>query len=194
MAQPQALNNFQQNFIAKILDGRIDIHSNNYSEKLVDYLVDIYAQCERIVGEKFFRAMAREYVQHNNSQTKLIQDYGRNFAGFINDFPPAKNLGYLTDVAKLEWLQYKIEIGENNADFDVAAFKNIPENSQKNIILNLQKNSALLQSKYPLIQIINIKNNVVNLDGGGENLFIWRDGFLVKTEKINSTEYELLSL
>lgn len=90
----------------KQADKRFSIYRNNVTVSLVSALADIFPAIQTLVGEEYFRAMARIYVMDNPPSSPLLFEYGREFPAFIAAFEPAKKLFYLPDVARLErlWL------------------------------------------------------------------------------------------
>ncbi len=85
---------------------RFAVYRNNVMVSLVNALADIFPTTQRLVGEDFFRAMARVYAGSHPPASPLLFDYGQGFAGFIEGFEPARDLTFLPDVARLErlWL------------------------------------------------------------------------------------------
>ena len=81
---------------------RFAVYRNNVMVSLIDALADTYLVVQTLVGEEFFRAMARVFAQTNPPQSKVMAYYGRDFADFIASFPPAASVPYLADVARLE--------------------------------------------------------------------------------------------
>lgn len=81
---------------------RFAVYRNNVMVSLVDALASSYPVVQMLVGEEFFRAMAREFAQTNPPQSKVMAYYGRDFAAFLSSFPPAASVPYLADVARLE--------------------------------------------------------------------------------------------
>ncbi len=69
---------------------------------LIDALRTKFPATERIVGEEFFRAMARVFVIAHPPRSKILHTYGDDFGDFIAAFEPAAELAYLADVARLE--------------------------------------------------------------------------------------------
>ncbi|MDA4847132.1 DNA-binding domain-containing protein [Hoeflea poritis] len=90
----------------KKADKRFDVYRNNVTVSLVGALAEIYPAVHRLVGDDFFRAMARTYVRSEQPKSPLLFRYGDDFADFLEGFEPAKKLVYLPDVARLEraWL------------------------------------------------------------------------------------------
>lgn len=81
---------------------RFAVYRNNVMVSLIDALADTYPVVQTLVGEEFFRAMAREFAQNNPPRSAVMAYYGHNFADFIATFPPAASVPYLADVARLE--------------------------------------------------------------------------------------------
>lgn len=81
---------------------RFAVYRNNVVVSLVDALADTFPVTKALVGEEFFRAMARVFIQTNPVKTRVLTWLGLSFADFIQTFPPARSLAYLPDVARLE--------------------------------------------------------------------------------------------
>lgn len=82
---------------------RFRVYRNNVIVSLIDALADSFEVTQELVGEEFFRAMARLYAYAHPPQSRLMAFYGAGFPDFIESFPPAASLPYLADVARLEY-------------------------------------------------------------------------------------------
>ncbi|MCY6379242.1 DNA-binding domain-containing protein [Hoeflea prorocentri] len=85
---------------------RFNVYRNNVTVGLINALADIYPAVHRIVGDRFFRSMAKIYVQTEQPSSPLLFRYGAGFPAFLETFEPVRELVYLPDVARLErkWL------------------------------------------------------------------------------------------
>lgn len=81
---------------------RFAVYRNNVTVSLIDALADTFPVVQALVGEDFFRAMARVFVQAQPPRSRLMACYGDQFADFVNGFAPASSVPYLADVARLE--------------------------------------------------------------------------------------------
>ena len=81
---------------------RFAVYRNNVTVSLIDALADTFPVVQALVGEEFFRAMAQVFMQANPPRSRLMAFYGRDFADFVEAFPPAASVPYLADVARLE--------------------------------------------------------------------------------------------
>ncbi len=74
---------------------------------LIGALEARYPVVRRLVGDDFFRGMAGAYVAAEKPRTPALIHYGVNFADFVAHFPPAAEIAFLADVARLEnaWIE-----------------------------------------------------------------------------------------
>lgn len=84
---------------------RFAIYRNNVIVSLIDAVADSFPVTRELVGEAFFRAMARQFVRANPPRSPVLALYGDGFAEFVEAFPAAAGVPYLADVARLELLR-----------------------------------------------------------------------------------------
>lgn len=86
---------------------RFAVYRNNVHVSLVEALAKAFPVTLRLVGDEFFRAMARAYVADHKPNSPILIRYGEAFPDFVAGFAPAARLAYLADLARLEhaWLQ-----------------------------------------------------------------------------------------
>ena len=86
---------------------RYAVYRNNVASSLIGALADTYPVVYELVGDDFFRAMARGFVCAQPPRSAVLAEYGGDFADFIERWAPAASLPYLADVARLEWLRVR---------------------------------------------------------------------------------------
>lgn len=86
---------------------RFAVYRNNIAVGLIAAIEARYPVARRLVGDEFFRAMARAYVAEEKPGSAVLIHYGATFADFVARFEPAREIGYLADVARLEnaWVE-----------------------------------------------------------------------------------------
>jgi hypothetical protein len=86
---------------------RFAVYRNNVAVSLIAAMEARFPVTRRLVGDEFFRAMARAFVAANKPRSAVLILYGAEFPGFVADFPPAREIAYLSDVARLEnaWVE-----------------------------------------------------------------------------------------
>jgi len=82
------------------------VYRNNVRSSLSKALAESFPVVGKLVGEKFFKAMAQEYFKAHPPASPMIRSYGGALPEFIEQFEPAKSVPYLADMARLEiaWL------------------------------------------------------------------------------------------
>lgn len=81
---------------------RFAVYRNNVTVSLIEAMATAFPTTEKIVGEQFFAAMAREFVRAHPPTSPLLMFYGEAFPGFLQSFEPVSSLTYLPEVAQLE--------------------------------------------------------------------------------------------
>ena len=81
---------------------RFAVYRNNIAVSLIAAIEARYPVARRLVGDAFFRAMARAFVARSKPRSAVILHYGADFPDFIAEFEPARDIAYLADVARLE--------------------------------------------------------------------------------------------
>ncbi len=89
---------------ARIRARGLTVHRNTVISALVDALQANYPTVEQLVGTEWFRACAAVYVRENAPATPVLALYGASFPAFLAGFPPAAELSYLAEVARLDRL------------------------------------------------------------------------------------------
>jgi len=90
-------------------DARLNIHRNTLRLGLIDCLMQRYPACRAFVGDDFWRAVARSYVVAHPPHSACLNEYGDGMADYLSSFTPVRDLPYLADLAKLEWLIHDLQ-------------------------------------------------------------------------------------
>ncbi len=84
---------------------RFAVYRNNVLSSLIDALAQGFPVLQQLVGEEFFRAMAKMFVRAQPPRSRILAFYGQEFPAFVEAFAPAASLPYLADLARLEMLR-----------------------------------------------------------------------------------------
>lgn len=90
----------------KAAQKRFNVYRNNVTHSLVTALTEIFPAVTQILGDENFRMIARDFLRAHPPRSRLVFEYGHDFADFLAGFTPIRHLKYLPDVARLEraWL------------------------------------------------------------------------------------------
>lgn len=81
---------------------RFAVYRNNVLSSLIDALAQTFPVVQELVGVEFFRAMGAVFVRQSPPRSRVLAHYGCAFPDFISSFEPARQLPYLSDMARLE--------------------------------------------------------------------------------------------
>jgi hypothetical protein len=178
---------------------RIAIYRNNVFSNYREALKAVYPVVEKLVGEQFFRQTANRYINAYPSLSGDLNSYGGNFPQFLATFEPAKQLPYLPDVARLEWLMELVFHATDYTPRALAKLAAVPQSQYDELRFMLHPASQLFQSNYPIARIWQVNQPDwqgdcgVDLQMGGCQLLVCRETFLVVLKPLTLGEYTMLS-
>ncbi len=132
---------------------RFAVYRNNVLGALGTAMAGAFPAVRRLVGEDFFRVMARTYVLENPPTSPVLLDYGKTFPEFIAGFEPAASLPYLPDVARLERAWRQAYHAEEAAPLPAGALAEVPEAELADVSFRLHPSLRLVTSRFPIITI-----------------------------------------
>jgi hypothetical protein len=144
---------------------RFRVYRNNVIVSLVDALADTFAVTRELVGDEFFRAMARLFAYAQPPQSPQLAFYGAGFPDFIANFPPAAGLPYLADVARLE---YRRVLAYHAADVTAVSPAEIgavlaDESALSTLGLQLHPSLTVLSSAFAVVSLWAAHQGVLDL-------------------------------
>ncbi|WP_024301606.1 DUF2063 domain-containing protein [Pseudogulbenkiania sp. MAI-1] len=166
------------------------VYRNNYRVGLIDTLAYAYPVLGQLVGEEFFRALAREYVKRHASHSGNLHRYGAAFGDFLDGFEHVRHLPYLADVARLEWQAHRLYYAADGAPPELAALAATPPERWGELRFALADDMALIASPWPVATIwlahqpssgIALPNQ---LDGCAETALVTRSAGAVRVEAL----------
>lgn len=132
---------------------RFDVYRNNMIVGLLDALAETYPAVRKLVGEAFFRAMAREFARRRPPATPVLSEYGAGFADFVGRFPPAAGVPYLADVARLEWAWLRAYHAADREPLPIAALADLPEAATGAVVPALHPSLRIVRSRWPVVSL-----------------------------------------
>ncbi|WP_119717605.1 HvfC/BufC N-terminal domain-containing protein [Cognatilysobacter tabacisoli] len=81
---------------------RFAVHRNTFVAGLVDGLTASFPVTRMLLGDAFFRAMARECVLAAPPRSPVLIEYAQHFPAFVAEYGPAAGVPYVAAVARLE--------------------------------------------------------------------------------------------
>ncbi len=177
---------------------RVDIYRNNVFGNYRTALAATFPVVRRLVGVAFFNAGADAFVRAHPSTRGDVNRFGGDLARFLADYPPARALTYLPDVARLEWAIDQAAIAADAPPFDLAALAALPEDAHGGLGFVLHPSVQLVESRYPILRIWQVNqpdfegSPEIDLDAGGESLLVARGERGIDIERLEPGAAALL--
>lgn len=212
----QSLNHFQQQTANALLDSdircpdsvipnttkgnsrRFDIYRNNRAVSLIDNLQSTYPVVLQLVGEEFFNAVARLFIDQSPPQSPVMMEYGADFSTFISRFPGAESVPYLADMAKLEWACLQSYHASDTTTLTLAELSHCPQEQLLNSQLITHPAVDAIVSEWPIASIWSAVKGLI--DGAsiqtskGEIVVIARPHYDVNVHHIEPPLLDFLKL
>lgn len=131
---------------------RFNVYRNNVYSGLIGVIEARFPAVQRLVGDEFFKAMARVFVDEAPPTSPVLLEYGRAFPEFVTCFAPLADEPYLADVARLEW---RLHEARNAADGVVLGAEGLAafEDEAEHLQLRLAPTVSLVVSAYPVFSL-----------------------------------------
>lgn len=129
---------------------RLAVYRNTVHVSLVEALGRAFPVSLMLVGDEFFKAMARAYVGQTKPETPVLVHYGASFPDFIAGFPPAAGLPYLADMARLEHARNQAYHAADMAVAGLEALAAIPPEVLEQTRFRPHAATRVLSSGFPI--------------------------------------------
>jgi hypothetical protein len=179
-------------------EARIGIYRGNVLGNYRKALAATYPVIRRLVGAPFFDAVSDHFVGAHPSTRGDINRYGATFADFLRAYPPARDLSYLPDVARLEWAVDQANIARDAEPFDLPALATVPAEMHGELRFSLHPSAQLIASPFPILHIWRANqpestaDESIDLDEGGDTLLVLRRIAGIVIERIPPPDHMLL--
>ena len=181
---------------------QLAIYQNNVRGALQNTLAQVYPVCCKILGDKYFKQLARVYIKNHPSTHYDLNRYGEFFSDFLKSECQQQselhNFLYLSDLAKLEWFYHQIYYAADATIFDFTAFAQLTEQQQAQSLFQLLPCLKFISSDYPILSIWQVNqaegNRQQTLNSQPENICVFRENNQIQMLQIDAKTVELLTL
>lgn len=154
---------------------RFDVYRNNVAVGLGQALTTRFPVIRRLVGEKFFAALARLYAEVDRPKSPVLAEWGAGFASFLEGFPPLVAYPYMGDVARIEHARGR---AFHAADLPPVDPARLAEADPDRLRLGLHPSVILLPLSHPAVSIWHSNQpggEGLSLAAGPETALVLRD-------------------
>jgi hypothetical protein len=178
---------------------RLAAYRGNVFGNCANALAAAYPIVRKIVGADFFEATAREYARAHPSASGDLNEYGAALAEFLAAFEHTRDLLYLPDVARMEWLAHRAYYAADAAPFDPTRLAGLPPERWVALRPLLAPGCALLTSDWPLARIWTVHQDNyagefdVDLDAGPDQIIVHRPRWTAEVRAISAGDHRFLA-
>ncbi|MCK8482486.1 DNA-binding domain-containing protein [Aliiroseovarius sp. S2029] len=166
-------------------DKRFSVYRNNVAHGLSEAMLTGFPVLAKLVGDVFFREMAKVYLRIHPPASPLMMHYGAALPGFLESFPGTLHLKYLPDVARLELALRRAYHAADAAPIDPTTLTQLDQSTLMRARLHMSPACEVLITKWPAKAIwdFNMKDGP-QPTGGAEDILISRVGFDPVAERL----------
>ena len=182
-------------------DESVAVYRNTVRANYRNALGATYPVVRQLVGVPFFDAAVDAYVRAVPSTSGDLNIYGDRFGDFLADYPHARALTYLPDVARLEWA-----VDEANRAVDatgapealLAALAAVPADAITAQRFVLGPSCRLLAADHPVFRIWQVHqpgfegDATVRFGAGIDRLLVRREDGVAIIERLAAGDFALL--
>ncbi len=179
-------------------DMRFNVYRNNVAVSLSDAITETYPVVLALVGEDYFRELARNFTRLFLPSTPVLLNYGEDFADFIATQSSADAVPGLDDVARLEWACNRSYHATDATPISIEALAAEPDDTVENIRFDFHPSLGLLKSDWPIVSIWtahqapDTEDRLANLPGGSERALIVRPEGDVNIHALEPAVFEFI--
>ena len=130
-------------------EDRLSVYRNTFAQTLIQALRLTYPAVDHLVGAEFFDATARAFVVQHPPHSSYLDEFGGDFAAFVERFAPAASVPYLPDVARLEWLVCRAIHAPDAAPLTIASLGSVDAADYARICFVPHPSVSVIRTGYP---------------------------------------------
>jgi hypothetical protein len=179
-------------------ENRFSVYKGNVEGAFRKALEGTYPLTWKLIGQNCADGAAYAFIRAQKCypQEGTLLNWGRDFPEFLKTFEATKNLSYLSDFAKWEYLIGESLCAEEKTPLIVEDLKSIPPHLYEKLIFIAHPSLFLFSSPHPLDQILKVveeKVPSVALENRGSYALIIRQEGQVNFHWLSEAEFTFFS-
>lgn len=175
---------------------QMGIYRNNVRLNRIAALTDAFVNVRQLVGDDYFHALARAYVDCAPAKSANLHEDGADLPAFIRGFQPAAALPYLGDVADVDWALHRAYFAADTQAVNSTTINELGPERFAAASVRLAPCVALVRSqRWPIADILRMHAGgpPAHLGAGGQSVLIWRAGFATQWQPLAAAETEAVA-
>jgi hypothetical protein len=173
---------------------RLSVYRNNTRANFLASLRSSFPAIWRLVGEDYFRYIAKQFQTRHPSRSGDLLHIGRPFPDYLAQLHRADEYAYLGDVARLEWLCQEALLAADHAPLDLQKLQTVAPSDYDTLCFELHPTLRLYASRYPALRIweTNVgttEPEIIDLGSGSDCLALMRYRLELKFYRLSHGEH-----
>jgi hypothetical protein len=172
---------------------RLRIYQNNTRASLTATLIAVFPVTVRLVGERFFRYAASEFIRLNPPFEPRLVRYGADLPNFLRAFEGLADMPFVAETARLEWAIAEALDAASLPAVGLSALET--ETAGETPDLALQPSLRFVISHWPVLSIWSAHQQGGDLDRvrgwsrKPERIALWRSGDNMRFSLLSSAQF-----
>lgn len=143
---------------------RLSVHKTTIEMGLSLTLANAFPVVRRVVGAPTFAILAVDFIAATPPRHPLLSTYGKDFPAFVAKQPIGATLGYLHDLARLEWARQEAYLAADAAQLDATQLDTSNADTLSALHLRLHPATRIITSPFPIHRIWRVNQADVATD------------------------------
>lgn len=169
----------------------LEVYARAYHATLTEALGENFEGVWSVVGDDNFFALCDDYIRENPSHSYNLSDYGHHFPYYLAQRAESKNLPFLADLARFEWIFKEIFHSEKTEESNIHISPDLP--------LRFSSSTQIFSSDFSVYQLW--ENRKQQLDSMPDSVFqpqrllLYKDkAHKIWVQTLEDWEFAILSL
>lgn len=177
---------------------RLEIYRYAYQHRLIDTLKVDFPTLQRLLGEKRFYDMAKQYLDVYPSRHRSLRAFGKSLAKFLAETSPYNKRGIYAELATLEWLFVDAFDAQDAKPLQVADFAKISSEKWPGLTFQFHPSLFRINPQWNSMEIWEANDQGFPLPKAKKQQkksawVIWRSNYAIRYLKLSSaTEAQAL--
>ncbi|KAB8039808.1 hypothetical protein GCL60_05970 [Silvanigrella paludirubra] len=167
---------------------RLLVYRTAYNQRIYSSLKEDFPKIYEILNEDNFNKLVEEYRIKYPSTYWSLGEFSKNLPDFIAESNWGKEIKYMEDLAKLEWIKCLCFLAKNSDYFNFSSIALVPSEKQNKIILKLDSSVIFFESPWALHKK-SIKKSISNKIN---YYIIYRNNGIINVECILKKDWNIL--
>jgi hypothetical protein len=176
---------------------RFSVYRNNVVVSLMDAMASNFPSLLAIMGEDNFKRVIRNFILNHPPSLPMMQQYGRELPGFLENFKPLAKSPFLKDVAQAELSWINAFHAKDDAILTAEELQSVDAEKVMELVFEPHPAFHIISSLYPVTDLFEARNlwPKPGLDiANAQTLIITRPYFECFTNNVDKHTETFLSL